>query len=274
MRWSASVGVPVGQFMPMGSILHRCDPRVKMGIGFAAAVVLLLINRWPGLAVVAAGVFVAVAVSRIPLAHLWRSFRFFIPILVLTVIAQAFSVPGRSLAHLGGVALTVEGLSKGGVQSGRLAVLLLWGGVLVVTTAPADLVFAIDWYLRPLRRVKVPVEDVALVMSLALRSIPILIEQADRLAKAQKARGIDLSRQPLPKLVRALASLIVPLFVLAFAYAESTADAMVCRCYRGSAGRTRYRTFSFAYPDILVTALGLLWVVMALVLGLEGLWKI
>jgi energy-coupling factor transport system permease protein len=236
-------------------------------MGAAMAFVLFAAYRWPGLAVLTVGVAAVAVVSRIPAGHIWRSIRPFLPILLLTLLAQAVAVEGDALVRIGSVAVTEEGLRRGGLLAARLAVLLVWGGVLVMSTAPLAVTDAVIWYLRPLGRLGLPIGDIALVMSLALRFIPVVRQQADRLVKAQKARGVELSVRAPVAAVRALVPLVVPLLVLALKQADDTADAVVARCYQDNRPRTHYRSMVFGRADWLWLAGSTAWLACSLALG-------
>lgn len=256
-----------GQYLPGSSALHRMDPRVKLGISLAYACLLFAVPGWWGLATMALGLAVGVAISAVGVAYLWRFLRPFVVILAITLFFQAISLPGEALFAVGPMRFTVPGLVQGGVVVTRLLLLLLSGALLVVTTPPVAVTDAIAWYLGPLRRLGVPAGDVALVMSLALRFIPVLMAEFDQLLKAQQARGISLAiRSPL-RSGRALLPLVVPLFVLGFRRAEELADAMLSRCYRGAEGRTHYREMRFVVADAAWLLGALVWLGCALALG-------
>ncbi|NLE73656.1 MAG: energy-coupling factor transporter transmembrane protein EcfT [Actinobacteria bacterium] len=262
-----SGSLAVGQYLPGSSVLHRIDPRVKLGISVVYACLLFVVIGWWGMATMALGLVAGVAISRVPVMYLWRFLRPFVVILVITLFFQAMSLPGEVLLALGPFRFTTAGLAQGGVVVTRLLLLLLSGALLVVTTPPVAVTDAIAWYFRPLRRVGVPSGDVALVMSLALRFIPVLMTESDQLVKAQRARGIALTiRSPL-RSGRALLPLVVPLFVLGFRRAEELADAMLSRCYRGTEGRTHYREMRLAPVDAVWLLTALVWFGCALVLG-------
>jgi energy-coupling factor transport system permease protein len=259
-----------GQFLPGASLLHVLDARLKLvgTVGFAAA--LFLVRGWPGLALLALGLGTLYVVAGAPLRYLWRSLRPLVVLLVITFAFQAISIPGHALASLGPFSITTEGLARGAFLTIRLALLLFSSTLLTLTTAPVALTDGVEWLLRPLRPMRVPTHEVALMMTIALRFIPTLLHQLDDLVKAQRVRGADLRLRDPFKLGQAVMPLVVPLFVLSFRRAEELAVAMTSRCYRGGRGRTRYREMRFGARD--GAAAALMAVLFAAALTAGRLW--
>ena len=256
-----------GQYLPGSSAVHRLDARLKLiaAVGYAAS--LFLVDGWPGLLVLALGLSAAYTLAHAPLLYLWRGLRPLSALLLITFVLQALTLPGKALATWGPFSVTLEGIDRGGFLTLRLALLLLSSTLLTLSTAPVALTDGAEWLMYPLRVVRVPTHEVALMMTIALRFIPALLHQLDDLVKAQKVRGADLRlRDPL-KLGQALMPLVVPLFVLTFRRAEDLAVAMTSRCYRGGRGRSRYREMKFGVPDAAAAVLALACFTVALTVG-------
>lgn len=256
-----------GQYLPLASVVHGMDPRLKLGAGVVLAGLLFAVQNWWGLGVCGAGLLIALMLSRVPLGYMWRFLRPFVVILAITLFLQAVSLPGDPLLTLGPLSVTRPGLEYGGFVVVRLLLLVLSGGILVVTTPPVAVTDAVAWYLFPLGKVGIPVGEVALVTSLALRFVPMLMDEFRQLVKAQRARGIPIeARSPL-RAARALLPLLIPLFVLGFRRAEEMADAMLSRCYRGAEGRTHFRVLRFSSRDLAWLMVTTMWLASALALG-------
>lgn len=263
----ALLTLPIGQYLPGASAVHRLDARVKLPATFAFLVALFAVDGALGMGVLGGGLVLVFAVARIPVGYLWRGLRPLLVILVVTFVFQAFGFPGRPLVHLGPFSVTEEGLRQGGFLTVRLGLLLVSSMALTLTTPPVALTDAFEWLLAPLRRIGVPSHEIALMMTIALRFIPTLFRELDDLIKAQRARGVDFTVRDPRTLSRALLPLVVPLFVLSFRRADDLAIAMTSRCYRGGEGRTRYREMHFGFRDLMATVLVGPWLIAAVAAG-------
>ncbi|NLT34898.1 MAG: energy-coupling factor transporter transmembrane protein EcfT [Gaiellales bacterium] len=256
-----------GQYLAMPSLFHSLDPRVKLAGSVLFVGGLFAAGGWRGLALLGLGMVAQTAVARVPLVYLWRSTRPFLILLAFTWLVQAVTLPGEAIGRWGPFVVTREGVGEGAFLAARLGLLVLSGTALLTATSPVALTDALSWYLAPLGRVGVPVWDLAIVLSLALRFVPTLMLEVDRLIRAQQGRGIQMTaRHPL-RLLRAVLPLVVPLFVLSFRQADVLANAMVSRCYRGGRGRTRYRQMRFQGRDALAAVAFVLLVGLAVGLG-------
>lgn len=254
----------IGQHVPGDSPLHRLDPRTKILLTGLYVVVLFLVRRWEAYAVMAAVTVAVVALTRLSPLYVLRGLRPVLFLLVLTLALNLFVVPGEPLVRLGPLTATREGLELGLRLVVRLVLLVTTASVLTLTTSPIALTDGIEALLRPLGR-RVPAHELAMMMSIALRFIPTLAEEAERIMKAQMARGADFSRGGPLQRARSLVPLLVPLFVGAFRRADDLALAMEARCYRGGVGRTRYRELRPGRGDALAALLVLAAMVLALV---------
>jgi energy-coupling factor transport system permease protein len=261
------VTLTVGQYLPGASPLHARDPRLKLLATFAYALALFLVSGWSGLGVLGLALLAAVILARVPPGYLWRGLRPLAFLLVFTFLIQLLGYPGEPLFGWGPLQVTREGLEQGGFLTLRLALLLLAGTMLTLTTPPVALTDAVEWLLRPLRRVGVPSHEIALMMVIALRFIPTLLRELDDLLKAQRSRGADFTLRDPRRLAQALLPLAVPLFVLSFRRADDLAIAMASRCYRGGEGRTSYRELRFTGTDAVAVAVLALLLSVALIMG-------
>lgn len=238
----------IGRYVAGDSPIHRLDPRTKIVLTGAYVVILFVLNDWAAYAVMAAATAGAVALARLPVVYVLRGLRPVLLLLALTVVLNLFVVPGEPLARLGPLTATREGLELGSRLAVRLVLLVVTASVLTLTTPPIALTDGIEALLRPLGR-RVPAHELAMMMTIALRFIPTLAEEAERIMKAQMARGADFARGGPLQRARSLVPLLVPLFVGAFRRADDLALAMEARCYRGGEGRTRFRELRLGARD-------------------------
>lgn len=255
--------VTLGQYVPGGSPVHRTEARVKLLLGIAFSIVLFVVDEWQGYGVLAAYVAAAMALTGLPVGFVVRGLRPILWLVALTVAFHALLTPGTPVVGLGPVQVTAEGLETGGRLAARLVLLAAGVSVVTLTTSPVAMTDALEWLLAPGRRVGVPNQEIALMMSIALRFIPTLAGELDRIMKAQKARGADFETGGPIRRVRSLVPVLVPLFMSAFRRADGLALALESRCWRGSAGRSRWRTRRLRAADwaVLVGSLTLFAVV-------------
>ena len=242
----------IGQFYPVASPLHALDPRAKILATAVLVVGLFLVDSVAGLLVLAAGFVLLVAASRVPPVAFLRLLRPVAFIVALTVLFQVFfSREGGTLFEWGFVEVHEGGLRMAFFLALRILLLVSVAGLLTATTAPVALADGIEDLLSPLKKLRFPAHEVAMMMTIALRFIPTLNEEAQKIARAQAARGADLSEGGLLKRVRAMLPVLVPLTIGAFRRADELAEAMESRGYRGGEGRTRYRELRFRARDAL-----------------------
>jgi energy-coupling factor transport system permease protein len=233
------VKATIAQYYAGDSLLHRLDPRAKFVAVSALAVALFVRDSFAGLAVYAGAAALAYALSGVPVAWFWRAFRPLLWLVALTFAAQVVFAPGEPFFSFWFVHLSWRGLELAAFLSLRLVVLVLIGSVLTLTTPSMALTDGLAWLGRPLRRLRVPTDELALMVTIALRFIPTLLVELDTIMRAQRARGADFRRGGLRERTRSLLPVLVPLFVLSFRRADELALAMEARCYRPGALRTR-----------------------------------
>jgi energy-coupling factor transport system permease protein len=259
--WRAAV---VGQYLPGDSPVHRLDPRTKILGLLVYVVALFLAAAWPAQALLGGFALAALALARAPLGAVWRGLRPLVWLVLLTVLLNAVMTPGPVAWHLAFLSVSRPGLDYGLQMGVRLLLLVLASSLLTLTTAPVALTDGLEAVLRPLGRVGVPAHDIAMMMTIALRFIPTLLREAERIMRAQTARGADFEHGSPAQRLRALLPLLVPLFVSAFRRADELATAMEARAYRGGEGRTHFRQHRFGRGDA-VAALALAALVAALI---------
>jgi len=244
-----SIPVPFGQYVAADSPLHRLDARAKLAVSAAFAVALFALDGWLGLAICATAVALLIAVSRVP----WRlALRGLVPILWILGFTVAINAlrwrPDEAWLMLGPVGIDADGLARGLFFSARIVVLVAGTSLVTLTTSPVALTDALASLMRPLGVVRFPVDDVAMMLSIALRFLPVTAEEAERLVVAQTARGARFDQGGLVARTRAWVPVLIPLFVRLFRRADDLAVAMEARCYTGI-GRTRLRVSVMRVSD-------------------------
>lgn len=243
--------ITLGQYFPGESVVHRLDPRTKLILTIAYVVILFIAATAVGFLLVAVLVFAIIFISKIPVTSVLRSVKPILPLILFTSVLNMFFVGGQTLWQWGFLNLTVEGIAMAIKMAIRIVLLIMGTSLLTYTTSPIALTDAIEDLLRPLNKVKFPVHEMAMMMTIALRFIPTLITETDKIMSAQKARGADLETGNLMQRTRALIPILIPLFISAFRRADELALAMECRCYQGGEGRTRMRQLRYNKIDIL-----------------------
>jgi energy-coupling factor transport system permease protein len=244
--------VPIGQYLARESAIHALDPRTKILAVTCLSVGLFFVWSGAGFAVIAGIVAAGLVLGRIPLGYALRGLRPVIVLLALSVILNLLFAPSDAspvLARLGPVVITEGGLRTAAFIGIRLLLLVATTSLLTYTTSPVAMTDGIEWLLRPLRRFGVPGHELAMMMTIALRFIPTLLEETERIMKAQMARGADFTQGRLLDRARGFVPVLVPLFVTAFRRSEELALAMEARCYRGGEGRTRMHVLRWRAAD-------------------------
>ncbi|MEX2356629.1 MAG: energy-coupling factor transporter transmembrane component T [Thermaerobacterales bacterium] len=257
----------IGQYFAAPSPIHRLDPRTKIVLTFVYVVILFFIVEFEGFIV--AGGFTAgvVALSQVPLGLVLRSLRPVLFLIALTVTIHALVTGGPDAEVVwqwGRLSITDEGLRTGAFMGIRLGLLIMTSSLLTLTTSPIQLTDGLERLMKPTARVGVPAHELAMMMTIALRFIPTLLEEADKIMKAQMARGAEFASGGLMQRVRALIPILVPLFVSAFRRADELALAMEARCYRGGEGRTRYKVLYLTGRDVSAALVTLVFVLVVL----------
>ena len=241
--------ITIGQYYPTGSVIHRMDPRVKL---FGTLVFLISVFAYkglPGLAVVTAFLVLVIRISGVPFKYMIKGLRAIIVLMVITAMFNLFLTPGEALIHVWKITITKEGVTAAVRMMIRLTYLVLGTSLMTLTTTPNQLTDGLERALKQLGRLHVPVHEIAMMMSIALRFIPILVEETDKIMKAQMARGANFEEGNVIQRAKAMIPLLVPLFVSAFRRANDLALAMEARCYRGGEGRTKMKPLCYQGID-------------------------
>ena len=257
--------ITIGQFIPGESIIHKIDPRFKIVFVVAATVMIFISKTFVGIGICAAFIILCAALSGVHAKLLIRSFKPLLPFIIFTVILNMlYSRGGTVLLEWWVITITLEGIYASIMMTLRIVLMLLAGSLLTFTTSPIVLTDAIERLMYPLSWIKVPVRDIAMMMTIALRFIPTLIDETEKIMNAQKARGASLESGKLMQRAKAMLPILIPLFVSAFKRAEELALAMECRCYTGGKGRTRLKQMKCRLPDF-VSAFVIIAVLAAIV---------
>ena len=258
--------ITLGQFFPGDSFIHRLDPRTKLIMVVVYIVALFMASNWLGYGIVIAFLAVCIKISTIPLKSITRGLKPVMMIVVFTGILNLFFTPGtHEIFTVFGFTLTWEAVERAAQMILRIMLLITGTFLLTYTTSPIALTDGLESLLNPLKKIKFPVHELSMMMCIALRFIPTLIEETDKIMSAQKARGADMESGTLIQRAKALIPIMIPLFISAFRRAEELALAMECRCYHGGEGRTRMKQLKLAGVDFTamgITALGIALVVV------------
>ena len=247
--------ITIGQYYQTESPIHRLDPRVKLIATFAYIISLFVVHSWTGYLIAAVVVAIVIAASHVPFGYIMRGMKAVMMILMITVIFNLFLTEGRPLIHFWKLTITYEGVDFASKMVVRLIFLIIGSSLMTLTTTLNQLTDALEDVLGPLKKIHVPVHEISMMMSIPLRFIPILMEETDKIMKAQMARGADFESKNLMKKIQSLVPLLVPLFISAFRRANDLAMAMEARCYRGGDGRTKMKPLVYCRRDYAAYAL-------------------
>ena len=261
--------ITLGQYFPGNSIVHRLDPRTKLLALVGYIVALFMAKSWLSYGVCLVFLSLVIGISTIPMKSIVKGMKPLVMILIFTGLLNLLFTGGENvLVKLGPITITGEGVIRAVFMVARILMLITGTFLLTYTTSPIALTDGLESLLNPLKKIKVPVHELSMMMCIALRFIPTLIEETDKIMSAQKARGADFENGSLMQRVKALVPILVPLFISAFRRADELATAMECRCYQGGAGRTKMKLLRFHREDF--SAFGIVAVLIAAVVTLAG----
>ncbi|SFI35385.1 energy-coupling factor transport system permease protein [Tindallia magadiensis] len=243
--------ITIGQHYPTGSVIHQLDPRTKIIGTFAFMAGLFLIQSFSAYIAVILLLGTVILTSQIPFKYVLKGLKPLMVLIFVTFFINLFMTRGESILGIGPLTITREGLNQGVFMAMRLIFLIVGTSLLTLTTSPITLTDGIEHLLNPLRRIGVPAHELAMMMTIALRFIPTLLEETDKIMKAQIARGADFESGNLMNRAKSLVPLLVPLFISSFRRADDLAMAMEARCYRGGENRTRLKALSWKKRDAL-----------------------
>lgn len=241
--------ITLGQYYPSDSVIHRLDPRVKLAGTLVFILSLFLFQSLGGYAAATLFLIFAVKISKVPFKFMVKGLKAILILLLITVAFNLFLTPGREAFSIWKLTVTWEGLRQAAFMAVRLTYLIIGSSILTLTTTPNNLTDGLEKALSPLNKVHVPVHETAMIMSIALRFIPILMEETDKIMKAQMARCADFESGGIVKKAKSLVPLLVPLFISAFRRANDLAMAMEARGYRGGEGRTKMKPLVYRKSD-------------------------
>lgn len=254
--------ITIGQYFPGSSILHRLDPRTKVVLLFFYLILIFLCKSAISYAIVTVLTVTLMLLSKVPMRMMLRSLKPLWWIILFTFVIHVFSTSGEELAKILFLSITWEGIVEGFYICLRLVLLILLSSLLTFTTSPLKLTDAMEALLAPGKRIGIPAHELAMMMTIALRFVPTLIQETDRIMKAQQSRGADFTDGSIMKRLRAFVPVLVPLFLSAFRRADDLAMAMEARCYRGGEGRTQMKALrvtsidyvAWGFSAVLITA--------------------
>lgn len=265
--------ITIGQYYKADSIIHRLDPRVKL-LGTLIFVVTLFLHKSPlSYAMSLLFLIVIVAASTVPVSYIVRGLKAVMVILLFSVAINMLFIPGEILIQIGFIHISKEGIITAFYLGSRLIMLVLGTSLMTFTTTPNELTDGLDKSLGILNKIKVPVHEIAMMMSIALRFIPILTEELEKIMKAQTARGIDFESGGLLKRMKNMVPIVVPLFVAAVRRANDLAMAMESRCYHGSHGRTKLRPLAYEKRDYVAYILLLAFFCLMIYIAFFSPWR-
>lgn len=253
--------ITLGQYYPGDSWIHRLDARTKIIATLLYIIELFVVNNFWGFLIAAAALLIVIAVSKVPMKFILRGLTAVFLIILFTFVLNVFMVDGRILWQWRFLKITYEGLMRAFFMAVRLVLLIIGSSIMTLTTKPIELTDGLEKLLKPFSKIGLPSHEIALMMTIALRFIPTLMEETDKIIKAQQARGADFESGNILQRAKSLIPILVPLFVSSFRIAQDLALAMEARCYRGGGGRTRMNEIHFERADVLAA------VMMVLFLG-------
>ena len=247
--------ITLGQYIPGDSVIHRADPRVKIILSLIFMILIFIINTYIGFLVMGIFAITAILISEIPVGYTLKGLKPVLFIVIFTVIINLFTTKGTPILEIGLVKITIEGIDISIKLSLRLFLMVIMASILTLTTTPILLADAIESLMKPFEYIGVPTHEIAMMMTISLRFIPTLMEETDKIMKAQASRGADFDTGNFVQRAKSFIPVLVPLFVSAFKRADDMAIAMEARCYRGGKGRTRMRQLKISSLDykIMVT---------------------
>lgn len=241
--------ITIGQYLPGDSFIHKLDPRIKIILSFIFIVAVFVVNNFIGYLFIALFTFFTIFVSKVPFKYIFKGLKPIIWIIIFTAVLNIWLTPGNTIYQLGPVKISDKGLNLAIFMVFRLIFLIIGTSLLTLTTTPIALTDGIERLLNPFKKIGLPAHELAMMMTIALRFIPTLLDETDKIMKAQMARGADFESGNVLKRAKNLVPLLVPLFISSFRRADDLAMAMEARCYRGGEGRTRLKQLKVEKRD-------------------------
>ncbi|MDT8715847.1 energy-coupling factor transporter transmembrane protein EcfT [Clostridium sp. 19966] len=258
--------ITIGQYVPGESFVHKLDPRAKILIAVLYLIDLFVIKNFVGYAFVFLFVFITIYIARLKFSYIYKGLKpIFILLLITAILNLLMTREGNEIYHMGFIKIYDEGVRLAVFMSVRLIFLIVGTSILTLTTSPIELTDGIERLLGPFKRIGLPAHELAMMMTIALRFIPTLIDETDKIMKAQMARGADFDSGNIIQKAKGLIPLLVPLFISSFRRADELAMAMEARCYRGGEGRTRMKILKYTYNDLIAALAFILLVIISFI---------
>ena len=246
--------ITIGQYIPGESFVHKLDPRLKILISLLFIVDLFLVNNFEGYLFVIIFILTTIVIANLSFKYIYKGLKPILVLLLITAILNIFMTPGKVLIfHWGFISIYKEGLIIAAFMIIRLVFLIMGTSILTLTTSPIELTDGIEKLLNPFKRIGLPAHELAMMMTIALRFIPTLMDETDKIMKAQMARGADFESGNLISRAKSLIPILVPLFISSFRRADELAMAMESRCYKGGEGRTRMKQLKITKKDFIAS---------------------
>lgn len=260
--------ITLGQYYQTESVLHKLDPRVKITATLVYIVSLFVVDNFIGYAIAAAFLIMAVMLSNVPVKFIFKGMKAIFFLLLITMTFNLLLTPGEPIVKFWILSITKEGIKIAAMMGIRLVFLITGSSIMTLTTTPNQLTDGLEKLMNPLKIFHVPVHEISMMMSIALRFIPILMEETDKIMKAQMARGADFESGSVIQRAKSLIPLLVPLFISAFRRASDLAMAMEARCYRGGEGRTKMKPLIYHKNDFIAYAIIVAYLIIMIVIGI------
>jgi len=259
--------ITIGQFYPANSIIHKLDPRVKLFGTIAFIFMIFTIKNVGGYVLTAIALASVIKLSKIPVKYMLKGLKTILFILIFTAVLNIFYTPGTILFEYKFIRITEEGIATAVKMAVRLVFLIMGSSVMTLTTTPNHLTDGLERSLSPLKRIKIPVHEISMMMSIALRFIPILLEETDKIMKAQQARGADFETGNVFRRAKSLIPILIPLVISSFRRANDLAMAMEARCYHGGEGRTKMKPLKYYRYDYIAYLIIFLYIAGSIILN-------
>lgn len=259
--------ITLGQYYQTESLIHKLDPRVKLVTTIVFIISLFTFKGFVGYAIAGLFLLMAIKMSHVPFKFMVKGMKAIVFLLMITVVFNLFLTPGEPIVSIWKLTITDEGLTLAVKMAIRLCFLIIGSSIMTLTTTPNQLTDGLESLMKPLNKIKVPVHEIAMMMSIALRFIPILLEETDKIMKAQIARGADFESGNIFKRAKNMVPLLVPLFISAFRRANDLAMAMEARCYRGGDNRTKMKPLKYENRDRIAYCVVLIYFIGGICIG-------
>lgn len=262
----------IGQYFPGDSVIHRLDPRTKITLSFMYIMVLFFVKTFSAYAMALIYLYTVMKIANIPFSMLFKGIKSLIFIIVLTLALNIFMIEGETLFTIFGLTASKEGLRYAVFMALRLILMVMGSAVMTLTTSPIRLTDGLEKIMKPLEVIKVPAHEISMMMTIALRFIPTLMEETQKIIKAQKARGANFEEGSIVKRAKALVPILIPLFISSFRRADELANAMEARLYRGGNDRTKLNPLKYQKRDYLAYTFVILYFAGMIALNYTGLY--